>query len=200
MPYLNEIVDMINAALATERLQDGSRFTVDLHGISELIQNNLEDTTTTIPVLVNTNDWREFTGFDDRYSVQVYHRVLNIQQVESPLSYGNGNTNGREQTTMRLVCFADRKRTKLSPYELGFIIRSTLNRQFLGASITDYAGLLGVTVEATEDNYNGVDIWQSEYSLPAQDYPVRLHQMLFTIDYTITCDYNNSCITSCLEC
>ena len=199
MPYISEIVDLLNVSLAANKLKDGSRFVLDLQGVSELIPRNEEDQTT-IPTLVNTQDWREFTGFDDRFSVQIYHRVLNVEQVESPLSYGNGNTNGREQATMRLVCFADRKRTKLDPYQLAFAIRSSLNQQFLGTTIVAYDGLLGATVESTQDNYNGVDIWQTEYALPAESYPVRLHQMLFTIDYNIITDYNNSCITSCLEC
>lgn len=199
MPYISEIVDLLNTSLADGKLKDGSRFVLDLQGVSELIPRNEEDQTT-IPTLVNTQDWREFTGFDDRFSVQIYHRVLNIEQVESPLSYGNGDTNGREKAMMRMVVFGDRKRTKLDPYQLAFMIRSSINQQFLGATITPYDGLLGATVEPTQDNYDGVQIWQTEYALPPEMYPVRLHQMLFTIDYNIITDYNNSCITSCLEC
>lgn len=199
MPYIAEIVNLLNTSLAQNRLKDGSRFVLDLQGVSELVQRNEEDQPT-IPTLVNTQDWREFTGFDDRFSVQIYHRVLSIEQIESPLSYGNGNTNGREQASMRLVCFADRKRTRLDPYQLAFAIRSSINQQFTGTSISSYDGLLGATVEATQDNYASVDVWQQEYNLPSDAYPVRLHQMLFTIDYNIITDYNNSCITSCLEC
>jgi len=199
MPYISEIVDLINTSLAQNRLKDGGRFVLDLQGVSELIPRN-EESSTTIPTLVNTNDWREFVGFDDRFSVQIYHRVLNVEKVDSPLSYGDGSNNGREQASMRLICFADRKRTKQDPYQLAFIIRSSIHQQFTGATIANYDGLLGATVEPTQDNYNGVDIWQSEYQLAAQDYPVRLHQMLFSIDYNIITDYNNSCISSCIEC
>ena len=199
MPYISEIVALINAQLDSNKLKDGSRFVKDLNGISELIIQNTEDQTT-IPTLVNTFDWREFVGVDDRFSVQLYHRVIDVSQVESPLSYGNGNTNGREEANMVVVVFADRKRTKLTPYELGFIIRSSLNQQFTGSTIASFAGLSGVTVEATADNYNSLEVWQNEYGLPAETYPVKLHQMLFSIEYTITTDYNNACITSCLEC
>ena len=74
MPYISEIVDLLNASLAANKLKDGSRFVLDLQGVSELIPRNEEDQTT-IPTLINTQDWREFTGFDDRFSVQIYHRV-----------------------------------------------------------------------------------------------------------------------------
>lgn len=199
MPYLSEIVTLINQSLANNKLKDGSRFIKDLNGISELVIRNTGEQTT-VPTLVNTFDWREYTGIDDRFSVQIYHRVVSVEQVESPISFGDGDTTGREQVRMVCVCFADRKRTKLTPYELGFIIRSSLNQQFTGSTIASYTGLLGATVEATADNYNSLEVWQNEYALPAESYPIQLHQMLFSIEYTITTDYNNSCITSCLEC
>jgi len=199
MPYIAEIVGLINTSLADNKLNDGARFVKDLNGVSELVVRNGEDQTT-IPVLVNLTDWKQYDGLDDRYSIQIYHRVLDVEQVESPLSYGDGATNGRESAKMRLVCFADRKRTKLDPYQLAFLLRSSLNQQFLGSTITPYQGLLGATLEAQKDNYNGVEVWQNEYSLPAENYPVKLHQMLISIDYTIITDYNNSCLTSCLEC
>lgn len=198
MPYLAEIVDLLNQEL-TDRMTDGARFILQLNGITELQPRNEEDQTT-IPVLVNTRDWSTFSGIDDRFSVQVYHRIIDIKQVESPLSYGDGATNGREEATVRMVCFCDKQRTGLNQYDLAFTIRSSINKQYNTSALTALNGLLGVTVEATSDNLDGVSIWQDEYGLQPQDYPVRMHQCLFSIDYTITSDYNKSCITSCLEC
>lgn len=199
MPYIAEIVTLINATLDTT-FTDGSRFIKNINGVSELIVQNNEGDQTTIPVLVNTSDWKQFDGLDDRWSIQIYHRVIGVEQIESPLSYGDGNDNGREQANMRLICFADRKRTKLDPYQLAFMIRSSLNQQYLGTTVEPYNGLLGATIEAKEDNYNGVEVWQNEYGLPQENYTIHLHQSLISIDYTITTDYNKSCITSCLEC
>ena len=54
MPYVAEIVGLINTSLATNKLNDGARFIKDLNGISELVIRNGEDQNT-IPVLVNTN-------------------------------------------------------------------------------------------------------------------------------------------------
>ncbi len=199
MPYIAEIVTLINDTLDTT-FTDGTRFVKNINGVSELIVQNNEDNQTTIPVLVNTSDWKQFDGLDDRWSIQIYHRVIGVEQIESPLSYGDGNENGREQANMRIVCFADRKRTKLDPYQLAFMIRSSLNQQYLGTTVEPYNGLLGATIEAQQDNYNGVEVWQNEYGLPQENYPIHLHQSLISIDYTITTDYNKSCITSCLEC
>ena len=199
MPYLAEIVDLINADLDSGKFIDGNRFVKQLSGLSALQVRNDEEQNT-IPVLVNTRDYSTFTGVDDRYSVQIYHRVVEINQEESPLNYGDGVTNGREVATMRIVCFADKQRTRLNEYQLAFMIRSSLNKQFTGTTLTPYSGLLGATIEAKTDNYDGVGIWQDEYRLPAETYPVRMHQCLLTIDYTITSDYNVNCLTSCLEC
>ena len=199
MPYIAEIVEMLNSDLQSGKLTDGKRFTNQLNGLSELQPVNESDQRT-VPILVSQRDFSTFAGFDDRYSFQCYHRIIGIQNEESPLSYGDGATNGREVAQMRMVVFADKQRTRLNQYDLGFMVRSSLNKQYLGDALLPYNGLLGVTVETTEDNYNGIEIWQQEYSFDANAYPVRMHQCLFTIDYNITTDYNNECITSCLEC
>lgn len=200
MPYISEIVDLINADLSAGKLIDGTRFVKQLNGLVDLQPVNEVEGQTTIPVIVNTRDYSTHAVLDDRFSIQLYHRVISIEQEESPLSYGDGQTNGREIANMRMVCFADKQRTRLDQYALGFLLRSSLNRQYTGATITPYSGLLGATIEASQDNYNGVEVWTAEYGLPAESYPVRMHQCLLYIDYTLTTDYNNSCITSCLEC
>lgn len=200
MPFLKEIVDLVNADLDAGKLIDGKRFVKNLNGLCELQPRNNAEDQDTLPVIVNTRDYSTFAGLDDRYSLQLYHRILSVEQQESPLSYGDGQTNGREVATMRCVVFADKQRTRLDQYQVSFMIRSSLNRQYSGVALEAYSGLLGATIEATTDNYDGVEVYNQEYGLEAQTYPVRMHQCLFTIDYTITSDYNNSCITSCLEC
>lgn len=200
MPYIAEIVDLINADLSAGKFVDGTRFVKQLNGLVDLQPINEVEGQRTVPVIVNTRDFASQSVLDDRFSLQIYHRVISIENEVSPLSYGDGQTNGREVATMRLVCFADKQRIKMDQYALGFMLRSSLNRQYTGAVVTPYSGLLGATIEPTQDNYTGVDVWTAEYGLPAETYPVRMHQCLLYIDYTITTDYNNSCITSCLEC
>lgn len=200
MPYIAEIVDLINNDLATGKFIDGTRFVRQFNGLVDLQPVNEVEGQRTIPVVVGTKDFAEHTVLNDNFSIQIYHRLISIEQQESPLNYGDGQTNGREVATMRLICFADKRQTKLDQYTLAFLLRSSLNRQYVGAALTAYSGLLGVTIEAKEDNYNGVEVWQNEYGLSPESYPVRMHQCLISVQYTITSDYNNSCITSCLEC
>lgn len=199
MPYIAEIVDLLNADLISGKLIDGSRFINNLNGLSELAEVNGTEQTT-VPVLVSQRDFSTFTGFDDRYSFQAYHRILSVANEETGQTYGRGQSDGREIAAMRMVIFADKQRTRLNQYDLAFMVRSSLNKQYTGDVLIAFNGLLGATIETKEDNYNGVAIWQQEYNLEPLAYPVRMHQCLFTIDYTITSDYNTSCITSCLEC
>ena len=129
MPYLAEIVGLINTSLADNKLKDGSRFVKNLNGISELVIRNGEEQTT-IPVLVNTNDWKQYDGLDGRYSIQIYHRVLDVEQVESPLSFGDGATNGRESAKMSLFCRSQENKTR--PLSTCFYATITIKSTVLG--------------------------------------------------------------------
>ena len=199
MPYINEIVNIINTTLAQGKLKD-SRFNKQLIGLSELLPRNYQGEQDTIPALVSLNNSAQFSGFDDRFNIVIYHRCLSTNIVESPVLFGDGLNSAREESEMRMIVFADRTSLQLQPQQLSFLLSSAIQQQLKYAQIASYAGLYGVTIEANTTSYDGVRIYQDEYNKPAQSYPVQPNQIYMALDYTITTDYDVSCISDCLTC
>ena len=199
MPYINEIVSIINDTLAQGKLKD-SRFNKQLLGLAELLPRNYNDEQDSIPALVSLNNSTQFSGFDDRYNIVIYHRCLSTNIVESPVLFGDGLNTAREESEMRMIVFADRVGIQLQPQQLSFLLSSAIQQQLKYSQISSYAGLYGVTIEANTTNYDGIRIYQDEYKRPAQSYPVQPNQIYMAIDYTITTDYDVSCIDDCLTC
>jgi hypothetical protein len=200
MPYINEIVSIINNTLAAGKLSDDKRFVRQLHGLSETLPRNYNNSQDGIPTLVDVNGGTMFSGFNDAYSIVIYHRCLSTNIVEAPVQFGDGNNAAREEASMRMIVWADRLKTKLQPQQLSFLLTSAVQQQLMYTQISSYPGLYGVTIEADRTNYDGVAIWQQEYKLPAATYPVHPTHIYLALDYTIVTDYDVTCISDCPTC
>jgi hypothetical protein len=200
MPYLNEIVTIINSTLETGKLVDDKRFVKQLFGLSEILPRNYNGNQDGIPALVDINGGTTFSGFNDTYSIVIYHRCLQTSVTDAPVAFGDGGNAAREDAKMRLICFADRIRTKMQPQQLSFLLTSAVQQQLKYSQFSQYPGLYGVNIEAESTNYDGVGIYTNEYKLPATTYPVHPHHIYFALDYTITTDYDVTCISDCPTC
>ena len=200
MPYINEIVSIINTTLAAGKLSDDKRFVRQLHGLSETLPRNYNNAQDGIPTLVDVNGGTMFSGFNDAYSIVIYHRCLSTNIVQAPVQFGDGNNAAREEASMRMIVWADRIKTKLQPQQLSFLLTSAVQQQLMYTQISSYPGLYGVTIEADRTNYDGVAIWQQEYKLPAATYPVHPTHIYLALDYTIVTDYDVTCISDCPTC
>jgi len=200
MPYINEIVDIINQTLATGKLKDDERFVKNLHGVAEPLPRNINGTQDLIPSVVDLNGGTEFSGFEDQYSIVLYHRVLSTTIGQPPVMFGDGANTGREEARMRMVVFADRLRIQTQPTQLSFLLNSALQQQLSKTHIQPLAGLYGANIVPGSTNYNGVQIYSDEYRLPINTYPVHPHQIYIALDYSIITDYDVTCISDCPTC
>ncbi len=195
MPYVSEIVDKINAKLLAESFND-KRYTVKLNGLSMPLQRANE----TVPAVVSQDGVGEFSGFDDRFNVVLYHRCLSTQQVDNPNQFGDSNSLGREQVRCRLIVYAHRASTKENEQSLAFRIARGLSSQFNRSDYSSLSGVMGIVVDAGSSNFDSVNVFTSEYKMPVTAYPVTPDRIYFAMEYIVTIDYNVNCISSCSPC
>lgn len=200
MPYLHEIVEIINDTLANGKLKDDSVYVKQLFGLCEILPRNYNGEQDSIPALVDLDGGTQFSGFDDRFSILIYHRCLGTNIVEAPIAFGDGDNIAREEASMRMVVFADRLRLQLQPTQLSTRLTAAITQQLSASQIQTFPGLFGVTIDPDSTNYDGVTIYGDEYGLAASTYPVHPHQMYLALDYTITTDYDVTCISDCPTC
>jgi hypothetical protein len=199
MPYISEIVDIINSGLKDSKLSDDKRFIKKLCGLSELLIENSQYGIT-IPSLIDINGGITFSGFDDMYSIIIYHRCLSTQIVQAPIAFGDGWNVSREEALMRMIVYADRNITRLNPTQLSFLINSGVTQQLTQSQIQNYDGLLGVNIESISTNYDGMSIYTNEYRMPSITYPISPNKIYLALDYKITTDYDLTCISDCPSC
>ena len=197
MPYLNEIVDIVNTTLATGKLKTYNR---KLFGISELLPRNFNNAQDTIPALVTNFGSTMFSGFDDKFDIVIYHRCISTSIEEGAVLFGDGLNTSRETAEMRMVVFGQRKKLQVQPQQMSFLLTSGVQQQLAKSQISNYAGLFGCVIEANTTNYDGVGIFTNEYKIAASRYPVHPDHLYFAIDYTITTDYEITCINDCSNC
>jgi len=200
MPYINQIVDIINDTLSNNKLSDDKRFVKKLYGLSELLPRNNGDTQDTIPVLMDLNGGIIFSGFNDIYSIIIYHRCLNTNIVSAPVAFGDGGNAAREEANMRMIVYANRLVTKMQPQQLAFYLSSGVQQQLTQSQISTYAGLYGAVIEANSAQYDSIALYQQEYRMDSDSYKLNPHDMYFSIDYKITTDYDVTCISDCPNC
>lgn len=198
MPYITEIIEAINDRIKRVSFND-SRFNVSLHGLSNLLPRNAESQDT-IPAVISLDGTSEFSGFDDRFNVVVYHRCLSTEHVENPNQFGDQYTLGREEARMRVVVYANRKQIQENEQSLAFRIARGLAFQFSRSEISSYTGVKGIAVDAGSSNFDGVSVFTQEYKMPVNAYPVQPEQIYFAMDYVMTIDYDVNCISSCSTC
>jgi len=195
MPYITEIVEAINTKLASTSFND-SRFNTNLQGLSNLLPRDGE----TIPAVISLNGSTEFSGFDSRYNVVVYHRCLSTEQIDNPNQFGDQNTLGREQARMRMIVFANRLQIQENEQSLAFRIARGLSTQFTRSDISSLSGVKGIVADSGLSNFDGVSVFTSEYKMPVTSYPVQPEQIYFAMEYLLTIDYDVNCISSCSPC
>jgi hypothetical protein len=201
MPYINQIVDIINTTLSAGKLKDDKRFVKMLHGLSELLVANQKDNVqNTIPVLIDLNGGVIFSGFNDIYSIIIYHRCIGTNIVQPPVAFGDGNNTAREEASMRMIVYADRYTTRMQPQQLSFYLSSGLQQQLTQSQITNFDGLYGATIEVNSTSYDSLALYSQEYRLDQSTFKLGPNDMYFSIDYKITTDYDVTCISDCPNC
>lgn len=194
MPFVNHCVEQINTAIMN-RLND-KRFTSGgVFGLAQLMQREGE----TIPALVDNSGKGEFTGFDERFSIIIYHRALTILSAETPnrAGFGDGNTSITDTVRMRCVVYADRNRVKMQNVDLASVINASLRTRI---SRTNQTGMYGANVENITADLDPLSVFITEYQLPATAYNVPTSGAYFAVNYSLNIDYDTSCITDCTTC
>ena len=103
MPYISQIVDIINNTLANGKIKDDIRFRKQLHGLAELLPRHINDDQNAIPALVSLTNNITFSGFDDSKSIVIYHRCVETEIIESEFQFGDGGCRCKCTTRKRRI-------------------------------------------------------------------------------------------------
>lgn len=200
MPKIREIIDIQNASLKAGNFH-GRKFQDGLWlGLAYLIdreEKSGEDfITTTRPAIIDNNGEGIDVSYNDTYPIQFYHRLT------APLQYlgmdtegfGNPNSSNTEIAEMALICMGDRYRVGAYTEEICAAIVSDLVRELTPVQLQTLM-LQSATIEVTETNTNGIDVFNQEFT--NVDFPFAPENFMISVKYKITTMYGKGCFSLC---
>ena len=191
MPKIHEIVTIINNTLKADKFKSKRFQKGNFFGVAELMPNEQGETK---PCSIDNGGDATFLSIDDSYPFIVYHRVLNIEPNRTmDDNFGNGIR--REETAnMKMVCYADRSKIKLTKEDLIGGFSAGWLYQILPTDITAL-GINDCDINMGSFETDSTTVYNSEFNL--KENLLKPQTILFSLDYQIVTNYNVSCLTLC---
>lgn len=191
MPYIENIVDIINTELQSTWFVD-SRFSgAKYYGISETtyekrsekrfpsIQKKSGEITPITP-----NDLEPFT---------LWHRVDAIEHLTDDQGFGQENKNRKAVCDVRLFAVVSRLKTKLNPNQFATLLTEGLPLRLTSAQ-AKALDLNYVIAEPILSNLRSKQVYEEEFS---GDYILDSDTYMLVVRYRIETSYVRGCLAAC---
>ena len=133
---------------------------------------------------------------DDRYSFNIYHRVLDAFFNPAD-TFGDGNGVVSMVCNMYAVIYADQQRTTYSPTDLALAVSAGLNYQLTPTDLGN-SKILRVKASVVRANLNGSQVFSGEYGKGGHN-PMQLTDVMIGIGYQLEITAHSSCL-DCSTC
>lgn len=188
---LQYIISQIDINLKTFYFKD-----IKFVGLCEQIEKNEK----TVPTFYRGYGDADFIGFDDTNGMNVYHRLVGMEQDED-FDRGFGSKSlTNENYSMVMVAYGNQRQVNDSTNNINYKVADDLRTLFIKklsklqlSTLEALSGLVNVT--GTEHNRQTV----FNQELPDSDMKVAPETLLFAIQYTISLQYIGECKTVSCE-
>lgn len=200
MPYLNELVALINDGIRDSSLKDKRFSTAQLEGIAyQVARESTEgEQLEVFPAIVEPEKDPRYIGVDDTYPLIIYHRVLSNTYADDAKQsqYGDGFSAQVCSTDMLMVVFAKRAALKLSADQLEALLVSGFPDQFVRSATAEMQLTAKATLQAsTMDVFT---VFAGEYR--NVKFFLGVEDILFSLKYKIESRYRKGCFKLCGDC
>lgn len=201
MPYLNELVILINEAIRTSSLTDKRFSSAKLEGIAvQVLRNGPNDAQEVFPAIVKLNEVERYIGVDDTYPLTIYHRILGNTYSEDAKQgqFGDGFTAQMCSTDALMVVFAKRSAIRMTAEQLEALLVAGFPDQFVQGQM-DGLQIFSARATLTASTMDVFTVFSTEYR--GTKFFLGPEDILFAMRYKIESRYRKSCFKICdFEC
>jgi hypothetical protein len=195
MPFIENIVDYINATLKAGSLKDKRFQTGKFLGLTTIVAKRKADKSLAIyPGIVNTQG--EFTTVEpnDKFPIVVYHKVLSSGYgYEKDNSYGNTSLI-KSQTEMSMIVWGDSNKLKLSASRLEAVFLTGFPQRLSEQARKDL-GLRMCLFTPLSSDMDQLRVFRGEYQ--NVDYFLKPQHSFFQIRYRVDMSFDQGCLDAC---
>jgi len=198
MPYISDIIKLIDEKTAEpfNPYFNHKRFTgMQLYGIA----NQCSKDKKTFPSTDISATEKKMIIPDDKYPLQIYHRVLSksISLSDKKFQYGSLDRYQDEITNVKMVVIADQRKIEMNAVRLEELIQLSFYADLQSKAAQLEMANLKILVDSVDFDNNKVA--SSEFQ--GIDNLLKPYTLMFSINYRIECRYDKHCISHiCTDC
>lgn len=200
MPYLNELIGLVNDKIKSSSLTDKRFSGAKIAGIAyQVVRQETEDVLEVWPAIVELNKVEQYIGVDDAFPLTIYHRILNNAYADDAKTgqFGDGFTAQVCTTDAVMIVSGKRNPLKLTSEQLEALIVAGFPDQFINGSI-DGLQLFSAKVVLRSSDMDSMRVFSNEYK--NVQYFLSAEDIFFSMNYSIVSRYKKSCFNICEPC
>jgi hypothetical protein len=198
MPFINEIVDYINASLASGSLNKSRLQPANFYGLSSVFarskkgvaQNQVE----LLPAIIDTNGKDTPIVPDSKKAMQIYHKLLSNVYSTEKSSYGDSYLI-KSVTEVSMVVITNSELTGINKEKIEPVVVFGLPQRLSDALIADLK-IARCLITPISSNMDHVQVFATEY--PRSDYFLSEQVSMFSLRYRIEMVFSQACVEQCL--
>ena len=200
MPFLNKIVEGLNAKWLNSSLKFIPKEKVKCYGISEaiidaIIKNEDVEKTRRFPAMVDNNGEATMIDVDDSYQIIIYHKLESIANNILPKqAFGDSQGELQEVANMAIMVIAFRDKIRKPAYWLEAALKDGIPQNM---KMSDDSGkqIQLSFIKIGNSSFDKLALLQREFSEVELNYP---NLIVFETKYRIESTYKQGCfINNC---
>ncbi len=196
MPFITDIVCFINDALKGGTLDRKKLQPAAFHGLSTVVGRKKDAAAPLemIPGITNEKGKLSFILPDDKFSIQLYHKLQTNTYSYEPKSYGNSHSI-RSVSELQLVAINNSKISGLSKDCLEPLVLFGMP-QHLSNELNAKLKIEKCLITPLGSIMDPVTVFRQEY--PQSQYFLNDQMSMFSIRYRVEMVFSQACVNACL--
>lgn len=197
MPFINQVIQFIDAELKAGSLKNSKLQPVTFHGLSTVVareSKKQKGKLELVPGVVDAKGIASVITAESKIPMQLYHKVISTAYSLLPKGQGDGHYI-KAVTEMNLVVFTNSKLTGKAKELLEPVVVFGIPQKLSNALMMEFK-INSCLISPVASNMDHVAIFRSEY--PQSDYFLNEGVSMFLIRYRIEMTFSQSCIDKCL--
>ncbi len=199
MPFNQDITQFINDVLKAGSLNKEKLQPAMFYGLATLVHRSTKGSKDTnkveqIQAIVTADGKATPITPDDKFALQVYHKLLSKTYSLEKKSYGDGHDH-KCTSDIQMVIITNSKLTGRAKELLEPVVLFGLPQK-LSAALFAELKISKCLISPVSSNMDQMQVFKQEY--PQSAYFLNEQMSMFTIRYKIELTYSQSCIDACL--
>jgi hypothetical protein len=194
MPQLDALVSLIDTSFQTGNF-DARRFQIaKYYGIAYRVKTKSQDQEKIEPMTVDNSGNGVPVVYSDKWNLQVYHTIEDIDYKQAEPNYGPPGMTMEENASMRIVFIGNRRKLQVRPEDIAAAMIIDIPKQFLSPVVTPL-GMSSVVITTGDVETDPYKVWAELYE--GVNSFINPEIMMISIKYNIISTYNKGCSTLC---